>query len=296
MTGPVLLDDPHDARVARSATGVLAAFNAAGVLEPADVHVATRIARLGGESADDVLLALALAVRGVRLGSVCVDLAAVRGTVLGAGDEPVDVSGAAVARPRRRGLAACAASPLVADGPDAPGRAAAAARRRPALPRAVLAAGGAGPHRAGRPRRTPRRPGRPRPAACRAGPAVRRRPATRGRTGSGSRRPSPRSARSPCSPAARAPARPPPWPRSSRCCATAPARPPRIALAAPTGKAAARLQEAVRRRRASATVPTASHPAPAARLAAGRAAGSATTATTGCPTTWSSSTRRRWCR
>ena len=40
VTGRVLLDDPHDARVARTATGVLAAFNAAGVLEPADVHVA----------------------------------------------------------------------------------------------------------------------------------------------------------------------------------------------------------------------------------------------------------------
>jgi hypothetical protein len=35
MTG-ALLDDPYDVRVARAATGVLAAFNAAGVLEPAD--------------------------------------------------------------------------------------------------------------------------------------------------------------------------------------------------------------------------------------------------------------------
>jgi exodeoxyribonuclease V alpha subunit len=115
----VLLDDAHDPRVARAATGVLAAFNAAGVLEPADVHVAVRIARLGGETADDVLLALALAVRGVRLGSVCVDLAAVRRTVLGAGDEPVDVSALPWPEPAAW-AAACTASPLVADGPAAP--------------------------------------------------------------------------------------------------------------------------------------------------------------------------------
>jgi exodeoxyribonuclease V alpha subunit len=110
--------DPHDPRVARSATGVLGAFNAAGVLEPADVHVATRIARLGGENRDEVLLALALAVRGVRLGSVCVELAAVRRTVLGAGDEPVDVSALPWPEPAAW-VAACAASALVADGAGA---------------------------------------------------------------------------------------------------------------------------------------------------------------------------------
>jgi exodeoxyribonuclease V alpha subunit len=115
----VLVDDPYDARVARAAAGVLAAFNAAGVLEPADVHVAGRIARLGGETADDVVLALALAVRGVRLGSVCVDLGGVRGTVLGAGDEPVDVSDLPWPAPPAW-ITACAASPLVAHGPDAP--------------------------------------------------------------------------------------------------------------------------------------------------------------------------------
>ena len=118
MTG-ALLDDPYDVRVARAATGVLAAFNTAGVLEPADVHVATRIARLGGDTADDVVLALALAVRGIRLGSVCVELAAVRGTVLGAGDEPIDVSGLPWPDPATW-AATCAASPLVAHGAGAP--------------------------------------------------------------------------------------------------------------------------------------------------------------------------------
>ena len=112
--------DPHDARVARRAAGVLAAFNAAGVLEPADVHVAGRVGRLGGETDERVLLAVALAVRAIRLGSVCVELAAVRRTVLGAGDEPVDVS--ELPWPDAGGWAAvCAASPLVAVGADAPG-------------------------------------------------------------------------------------------------------------------------------------------------------------------------------
>ncbi len=57
-----------------AARGVLAAFNEAGVLDAADVHVARRLGRLGGESDEAVLLAAALAVRAVRLGSVCVQL------------------------------------------------------------------------------------------------------------------------------------------------------------------------------------------------------------------------------
>ncbi|MFT4289375.1 exodeoxyribonuclease V subunit alpha [Nocardioides sp.] len=69
-------DDPHDARLALTATGLLKEFNQAGVLTAADVHVATRTAELVGESADDIRLAVALAVRAARLGSVCVDLAA----------------------------------------------------------------------------------------------------------------------------------------------------------------------------------------------------------------------------
>jgi exodeoxyribonuclease V alpha subunit len=67
-------DDPRDARLALGATGLLREFNRAGVLTAADVHVATRTAELVGESSDDVRLAVALAVRAARLGSVCVDL------------------------------------------------------------------------------------------------------------------------------------------------------------------------------------------------------------------------------
>ncbi len=68
----------HDRRLARSATGPLATFNAAGVLEAGDVHVATRVADLVGERDATVRLAVALAVRAVRRGSVAVDLAEVR--------------------------------------------------------------------------------------------------------------------------------------------------------------------------------------------------------------------------
>ncbi len=69
--------DAHDRDLALAAGGLLADFNSAGVLTAADVHVASTVARLGGESDQTVQLAVALAVRAVRHGSVCLDLAAV---------------------------------------------------------------------------------------------------------------------------------------------------------------------------------------------------------------------------
>jgi len=72
--------DAFDRRRVRSASGLLADFNLAGVLAPADVHVATRVAHAVGETGDEVLLAAALAVRAVRQGSVCVDLSTIRDT------------------------------------------------------------------------------------------------------------------------------------------------------------------------------------------------------------------------
>lgn len=72
--------DDHDWRLAAGATGLLATFNAAGVLTSSDVHVATRIGALGAESDERVLLAVALTVRAVRRGSVCLDLATVAAT------------------------------------------------------------------------------------------------------------------------------------------------------------------------------------------------------------------------
>ncbi|WP_082502608.1 exodeoxyribonuclease V subunit alpha [Nocardioides sp. Leaf307] len=69
------VEDPHDPRLARGAAGLLRDFNLAGVLTAADVHVAERASALAGETDEEVRLALALAVRAVRHGSVCVDLA-----------------------------------------------------------------------------------------------------------------------------------------------------------------------------------------------------------------------------
>jgi exodeoxyribonuclease V alpha subunit len=74
----VIPDDPFDVRLALGATGALRAFNQAGVLSAADVHVAVRLAELGGEPNELVRLAIAFAVRGVRSGSVCIDMAQVR--------------------------------------------------------------------------------------------------------------------------------------------------------------------------------------------------------------------------
>ncbi len=73
------VDDPHDARLALGATGLLADFNAAGVLEAADVHVARRLTSLAGDDDERVALAVAVAARAVRAGSVCVDLHTVAG-------------------------------------------------------------------------------------------------------------------------------------------------------------------------------------------------------------------------
>lgn len=63
--------------LALASHGLLRTFNDAGVLVSADVHVATRFGRLLEEDREPVLLAAALAVAAVRHGSVCVDLATV---------------------------------------------------------------------------------------------------------------------------------------------------------------------------------------------------------------------------
>ena len=82
-------------------TGLLGAFNAAGVLTAADVHVATRLGRLGGESDERVLLAVALAVRAVRGGSVCLDLATVARPRAATCRGPSPTPGRAPSRPAR---------------------------------------------------------------------------------------------------------------------------------------------------------------------------------------------------
>jgi exodeoxyribonuclease V alpha subunit len=65
----------HDWRLARGRTGLLAAFNDGLLLTASDLHVARRVGALGGEDDERVLLAVALAVRAVRRGSVCLSLA-----------------------------------------------------------------------------------------------------------------------------------------------------------------------------------------------------------------------------
>jgi len=70
------------ARYALRATGLLRTFNQLGVLQPADVHVASRLGAVAGEEDERVLLAVALAVRAVRHGSVVLRLAEVPATVV----------------------------------------------------------------------------------------------------------------------------------------------------------------------------------------------------------------------
>jgi exodeoxyribonuclease V alpha subunit len=92
MTDVVRELDPYDVRRAREAPGALRAFNDIGLLSPADVHVARRLARVAGEHDDAVTVAAALAVRGPRLGHVFVDLSTIRATAAVDADEPVDLS------------------------------------------------------------------------------------------------------------------------------------------------------------------------------------------------------------
>ena len=99
-----------DARLVQRATGLLRTFNVAGVLAPADVHVALRLGRLGRERDERVLLATALAVRAVRLGSVCLELARLADVAV---DDP-EVDAAALPWPDLAEVeAALRASPLV---------------------------------------------------------------------------------------------------------------------------------------------------------------------------------------
>jgi exodeoxyribonuclease V alpha subunit len=117
--GPAAFSDPRDVRLALGAPGLLGAFNAAGVLNAADVHVAVRIGRFVGEDDAAVLLAAALAVRAPRLGHVHVDLGVVRHTATVDVDVPVDLQ--ALPWPEAEAwVAAVTASPLVAVGLDGP--------------------------------------------------------------------------------------------------------------------------------------------------------------------------------
>ena len=78
----VELLDERAPELALGASGLLGEFNRAGVLVAADVHVARALAELAGVDQETVVLAVALAVRAPRLGHVFVDLALAEGAVL----------------------------------------------------------------------------------------------------------------------------------------------------------------------------------------------------------------------
>jgi exodeoxyribonuclease V alpha subunit len=108
---------PGDVALVRHASGLLGAFNLAGVLRPADVHTARALGRMAGETDETVQLALALAVRALRNGSVALDLQAVSGTVFDESEEQIDVSGLPWPDPTVW-AEACRTSSLVMTGPD----------------------------------------------------------------------------------------------------------------------------------------------------------------------------------
>ena len=109
----IVVEEPFDVGVALGATGLLRTFNEAGVLSAADVHVAQRLGRLCGEDSEPALLAAAFAARAPRLAHVCIDLSTVQDRVSVDTDLPVDVA----ALPWPDGwIAEVAASPLAAAG------------------------------------------------------------------------------------------------------------------------------------------------------------------------------------
>ncbi|MDO5682146.1 MAG: exodeoxyribonuclease V subunit alpha [Propionibacteriaceae bacterium] len=72
------------------ARGLLAEFNAAGVLVPADVHTARLVCELWSEADDSVRLAVALVVRALRAGSVCLDVTRLAELVIDTLESPPD--------------------------------------------------------------------------------------------------------------------------------------------------------------------------------------------------------------
>ncbi|MFE5474601.1 exodeoxyribonuclease V subunit alpha [Nocardia sp. NPDC056541] len=111
-------------QVAQRGTGLLRVFNEAGVLSAADVHVAVRLGRMGREDGEDVLFAAALAVRAVRSGSVCLELARMREIGIDADETRDSVTGidpATLPWPdTERVLTALRRSPLICGGQSGP--------------------------------------------------------------------------------------------------------------------------------------------------------------------------------
>lgn len=73
----VEVSDAADWRLSAGATGLLRVFNEAGAIDASDVLVAQRLTTLGDEPDERVALAIAFVVRALRGGSVCVELGSV---------------------------------------------------------------------------------------------------------------------------------------------------------------------------------------------------------------------------
>jgi exodeoxyribonuclease V alpha subunit len=111
-------------QLAQRGTGLLRIFNEAGVLSAADVHVALRLGRMGREASEEVLFAAALAVRAVRSGSVCLELLRMREIGVDADetwDAGASIDPATLPWPDIDAVvAALRVSPLVCGGPAGP--------------------------------------------------------------------------------------------------------------------------------------------------------------------------------
>ena len=119
--GAVVPVDEGDPRLAVGVPAWLAAFNAARVVSATDLRVALRLGRLTGEQDERVLLAVALAVRAVRSGSVCVRLDDLGPLRLPEDEEAARAEAEHLPWPDDAPWAeAVARSPLVAAGVDGP--------------------------------------------------------------------------------------------------------------------------------------------------------------------------------
>ncbi|MEJ7845881.1 MAG: exodeoxyribonuclease V subunit alpha, partial [Acidimicrobiales bacterium] len=112
--------DPYDVRRSIAGAGALRALADATVLGAADVRTALTLGRLAGGADDEVLVAAALAVRAVRLGHVYVDLATAATTAV-PDDDVIDLDLATLPWPDPAGWPALvSANPLTSTGVDGP--------------------------------------------------------------------------------------------------------------------------------------------------------------------------------
>jgi exodeoxyribonuclease V alpha subunit len=106
--------DRFDPALALGEVGPLREFNDAGVLAASDIHVAGCLTTLSNVTDELVRLGAAFAARAPRLGHVCVDLAAIRGTASSESDTDTDID--ALPWPQSElWVSAMLASPLVGE-------------------------------------------------------------------------------------------------------------------------------------------------------------------------------------